>query len=409
MKIVYFTDMFFPQINGVITSLATIASALAKNGHEIYIFIPRPGRHQKVNWSAPGVKIETLPSLPGLFYPDLRAASPISFNLLTKLRKIDPDILHFQTQFLVGGGSIFLGKLLRKPILGSFHGYIMEPEYLKLAKVDHIKGLPTILWTYSKWFYDQCDGVLTFAESVKRDLVAHKIKRPIQVIPNTISESCTQKLPDKKVAELKQTLNLKKNVILYVGRVSPEKSLDVLVDSFSKVIQKQPDTSLLIIGDGPCRKSLEEQVLKLGLTNNVVFTGILSTEKLLTGGYYQLADLFATASTSEVQPVSIIEAMYFELPIVGVNKRGVGDMIRDCGLLAKPGNTNQLAQHMLDVINKPSLKTTLSNKSQKKYEAVYSLDKVVKAYEEYYKTFIPENEPRRGSLSARIFRKLTFR
>src|SRR3954467_3544199 len=100
MKIAYFTDMFFPQLNGVVTSLTTITSALAQSGHEIIIFAPRPKGQNNIEWKAKGVSVKLLNSMPSFLYPDLRAASPISPELLSEIRKFNPDVIHFQTTFL---------------------------------------------------------------------------------------------------------------------------------------------------------------------------------------------------------------------------------------------------------------------------------------------------------------------
>lgn len=389
MKVAYFTDTFLPQINGVVTSLVTIASAMMSNGHQITVFAPKPKRVEKTSFSAKGISLELLSSMPSFFYPDWRAAVPISPKLLLKVKRLDPDIIHFQTTFLVGGGGIILGKILKKPVIGSFHGYFMEPEYLKILNINRgVKVLSTILWKYAAFFFNQCDVVLTYSEGAKKDLKQHEVKKPIFVIPNAINEKTMKKASEKEVSRLRQRYGLNKKVVLYVGRVSAEKSLDNLVKSFSYVLKNAPDTTLLIVGDGPIRKNIMHLCSDLKIEKNVVFAGNIPQEILLTKGYYQLADVFATASTSELQPISIIEAMYFGLPLVGVAKRGTREMINGVGLLSNPSNSLELANNIIKVLTNSTSRKTLSDDSLREFDRKYALPKVVGTYENFYKTVI---------------------
>lgn len=389
MKIAYFTDTFLPQINGAVSSIVTITSALAAKGDEIVIFAPRPARGKIVNWSPSGIKLELLKSMPALFYPDLRAAMPFSPKILRSLRRINPDIIHFQTTFFLGGGGIILGKILKKPIIGSFHGYFMEPEYLKIVNLNaYTKIVSKLLWKYAVFFFSQCDAVLTYSEGGKQDLSQHKVKKPIFVIPNSIDGGKIKKVSEKKISKLRERYNLNKKVVLYVGRVSPEKSLDTLVKSLPYVLKKAPDTTLLLIGDGPIRKDIMRLCSSLKIGKRVVFAGQIPQEKLLQEGYYQLADVFATASTSELQPISIIEAMYFGLPLLGVAKRGTLEMIQGVGLLSQPEDPKSLAQNILKVISDKRVHDQLSKNSRQEYERKYKLKKVVSAYESFYEEIL---------------------
>ena len=386
MKIAYFTDTFLPQINGVVTSLTTIASALGSSNHKIAIFAPKPKGGRKINWNPKGTSLELLPSMPAFFYPDWRAAAPVSPSLLLRIRKLNPDIIHFQTTFLLGVGGIIFGKVLKRPVVGSFHGYFMEPEYLKIVKLpSQTRMVSKILWKYASFFLNQCDVVLTYSEGAKKDLERHGVKKPIFVIQNAINEKMIKKVDGGKVSEVKKLYKLKKKVVLYVGRISAEKSLDVLIKSFSYAVKEFPDTSLFIIGDGPIRNSIMKLCADLGIEDNVILTGNIPQEQLLTKGYFQTADVFATASTSEVQPVSIIEAMYFGLPLVGVAKRGSLEMIGGIGLISQPDDVKSLAKNIAKVISDKKLHDELSEKSLREYKRKYLLEKVVKSYDLFYK------------------------
>jgi len=391
MKIAFFTDTFLPQINGVVSSLTTIAGALGRKGYKIVIFAPKPARGKEVNWKSENVEIHFLSSVKTFIYHDFRAAVPISPKLLQSIRQTNPDIIHFQTTFFLGGGGILLGKLLKKPVIGSFHGYFMEPEYLKIVKLDYqVSIISNILWKYVALFYNQCDAVLTYSKGGREDLEKHGVKKPIFVIPNTINEKKMKKVSKEKISQLRELYNLNKKVVLYIGRISAEKSLDTLVESFSYVLKRERDTSLLIIGDGPTRNSIMNLCGDLRIKKNVVLTGNIPQEELLTRGYFQVADVFATASKSELQPVSIIEAMYFGLPIVGVGKRGVLEMVQRVGLISTPDKSQELAENILKILQDERLRKRLSKNSQLEFTERYMLSKVTKSYESFYRQVVKD-------------------
>ncbi len=384
MKITYFTDTFLPWINGVSTSLVTITSMLAEEGHEIQIFAPRPKFMKELKWKANRISLVMLRSVPTFLYPEFRAATPISPRLIMYLRRFNPDIIHFQTTFLVGAGGVLLGKTIRKPIIGTFHTNFMSEEFLKNKFSSPPEILSTILWKYAILFFNQCDAIVAPSSDSSKDLKRYGVKRPVYVIPNTIDESKMKKATENDVNNLKERLHLKKNVLLYVGRVSAEKSLDKLILSFSELIKRRSDVSLVIIGRGPQLDNLQSLVKDLNLAENVVFIGEISPDDLLSKGYFQIADAFVTASTSEVQPVSLIEAMFFGLPIIGVSKRGVGEMVKGIGLISPPDNVMKFAANMERVMRNDTLRKKLSRNSYAAYEKKYSVKKVVKQYEKLY-------------------------
>jgi len=259
----------------------------------------------------------------------------------------------------------------------------MEPEYLQVVGFlnSFQKITSSVLWKYTSAYFNQCDGVVSPSEISKQDLINHGITRGIHIIHNSINPEQIRLVADKKVQEIKLKLGLKKNVILYVGRISIEKNLDQLIKSFRLVLKQQPECSLCIVGKGPATKSLKELVGRLRLTKNVIFLGEIQQDPLLSEGYYQMADMFATASISELQPVSIIEAFAFGLPLVGSAKRGTEEMIKNVGLLARPNDIKGFAENMLKILTDSKMKTILQKKSMEAYKTQYYLETTTKEYE----------------------------
>jgi 1,2-diacylglycerol 3-alpha-glucosyltransferase len=173
-----------------------------------------------------------------------------------------------------------------------------------------------------------------------------------------------------------------------VGRLVIEKSIHVLIKSFARILKEAPDTSLFIIGDGVYRDELIALCNKLGISDNVVFAGEIKQAQLLTRGYFQVGDVFATASVTEVQPITLLEAMYFGLPLVGVDKRGVGEMVDKAGLLCAADDEESLGKNMLKVLIDPVLKKKLHENSLYYYKKRYAWYTVVEQYETVYKKLI---------------------
>lgn len=389
MKIAYFTDLFLPSVNGVVTSSITISDALVSSGHKVLICAPQPSSDKKISWGKNRAELFLLPSIPSFVYENFRVSLPITPGLINKVRAFNPDVIHFQTSFVIGGAGIVIGKMLHKPIVGTFHGYFMEPEYLKVVKLQKAERfLSNIGWKYTSCFFNRADAVVSPAKFSKDDLTKHGVDKPIKVISNTIDTRLTRKASKSTVSQLKRKHKLAEKVVLYVGRVSYEKCLDVLIRGFALAVRKEPDASLFIIGDGPARKSLVELSNKLGIGKHVVFAGEVRQEKLLKAGYYQVANLFATASTSECQPVSLMEAMYFGLPLVGVAKRGTGEMIKNVGLLSQPKDIHGLSKNILKVLQNRRLKVKLGSTARDAFGQKYSLAKVKLAYEKLYQSLV---------------------
>lgn len=387
MRIAYFTDTFWPVVNGVVIFLANITAGLVDKNHKILICAPRPGNGKKINWRQQKVQIEYLPSLPALVYPGARIASPLTFNLIEKVKNFNPEIIHLQTSFLVGSGALILGRVFKKPVVGTFHGYFMEPEYLKIIGIKReVKSLTRFLWRFAAVFYNQCDLVTTPSKISIDELKSSGVKKPIVQIPNTIFEKKIRKANKDDI--LKKKYKLKKNILLYVGRFSHEKCLENLIRSFAKVYKKNVETSLLLIGDGPIKNDLKTLSRELNLEDSIVFTDEVAQQDLLTKGYYEIADIFVTMSTSELQPISIIEAMYFGTPLAGVNRRGVGEMIKGVGLLSEPGDIDKFADNINKVLEDADFKEKLGKNSRNEFKTKYSSKKVVQLYEKMYKSII---------------------
>ncbi len=393
MKIAYFTDTYLPSISGVVTSLVNIVTILAEKKYEIIVYAPKPKLVLKIAGHNKNPRVHFLSSMPGFVYPGARISFPFPIAFLRKVKKFDPDIIHVQTPFFMAIGALIIARMLKKPLVGSFHGYFMEPEYIQVLGINKFaKTLSKILWRYTVLFYNQCDIVVVPAANTKEELIKHKIIKPIVVIANTVQEKKIKRVTENEIQKLKTRYNLKEQTILYTGRLSKEKSLDILIKSFVNVLKKHDSVSLLIVGDGPIKKDLVKLVKNFGVEDSVIFTGNIHQDKLLTEGYYQVGDIFATASTTEVLPVSIIEAMYFGLPIIGVAKKGMTEMISGIGLLSTDQAAADFTKNLMAAIEDKTLRKKLSERSKDAFNKKYSVKQVASKYESLYSKLISQRK-----------------
>ncbi len=343
MKIAVFTDAFPPQINGVVTHILDANRLLSLKGYEIIIFAPKPEKDIDNLPLPANVKVHYLSSIPLFFYEDFYLTPPFSPYAFKIVQQFAPEIIHFHSPITVGANGIAIAKLLKIPLIGSFHAYFMEPEYLRIVKLDKIKldkskVVNKLLWYYANLFYNQADVVISPSFKTKDDLINHGVNRPIKVISNGVDCSFNKK------GSSKMNFNLPKKYILYVGRVSREKSIDVLINAFSEFAKNEKETHLVIIGDGPAKKELEKLSFSLNLSNRIHFIGLLHHDDLINSPIYKNALVFATASKSETQCISVLEAINFGLPIIGVKSRAIPELIKGNGILCEADNIKNLSE-----------------------------------------------------------------
>lgn len=384
MRIAMFTDVFPPSVNGVASSILLLSKELVKRGHYVKIFTPSIKKGRLTKKKLDGIEVSYCTSLPSLIYPDIKLGFPFYPNTIYRLMKDDIDVVHFHTPLMMGADGILAAKILGKPIVGTFHTYFMEPEYLKVIGLDIMgeavgKVLVKLGWRYANLYYNSADIVTTPTESTRKALKRYKIKRPTKTISNGI------RLPS--LSKLTLTQHSKSHNLLYVGRLSKEKNLDVLIKSFKLVREVKPNYKLIIVGDGPEEQDLKKLAINEGLEKDVIFKGKIPYEKLLSSTIYTDAAMFVSASTSETQGLSIIEGMSYGLPVVGVAKRGVPELIKDNGLLCKTANAKDLASNILKIIENPSLAQKMSLSSRKRAQK-YSIETITTQFEQVYTRLI---------------------
>jgi len=380
MNIAIFTDSFVPLINGITTSTISLAKGLADKNHHVYIIAPSYKSFKE--FSYPGVTVKRLSSIPAFFYPGFRFTAPINLSLLNYLKKEKIDIIHFQTPSTLGMQAILISKLLKKPLVGEFHTFITDEQYLKHSGIN-LKPLQPVLWGFVRKYYDKCDLVICPSESTKKELIKHKFSKNIKVISNGID---LDSFDNSKYRKFSKKYKLNNKTILFIGRIAYEKNIDYLLECFKLVVKKIIDTKLLIVGNGPQMNELKKFSKHLGISKNVIFAGKIEHDKLLKSGIFKACKIFVTASTTETQGITILEAQANGIVCVGVNARGTKDLIKNNynGYLVKEGNKKEFANRIVELFNNKELYNKMSKNVLKEVKK-HDVENVIEEWERTYR------------------------
>jgi len=351
MQICIFSDSFYPYISGVSIAILQQANALAERGHEVIVVRPRPAKGERaepVPDLNPAIRVLDTPlTIPHRAFARLRLVCPTFFSTWRKLRQTNPDIIHVHTEFGTGWEGLAMARLHRVPLMGTFHTFFAEPEYLKHFPVPNTALTRRMLWRYSVGFFNRCQTVITPSHAVYESLESRGAKCRLEKVSNGIRPP--QFRPTEQILAERSRRNLAGMTFLYVGRVSPEKSIHLVIEAFQRVWRGNQEVRLLIVGGGPSEAELREMAAGMDCAGAIHFTGAIPNHQLLGENIYRLGDVFVTASTTENQPVSILEAISFGLPLIGPRAKGLPEMIIDDrnGCLVEPKDVGSLSRAML--------------------------------------------------------------
>ncbi|OUW19766.1 MAG: hypothetical protein CBD18_00330 [Opitutales bacterium TMED158] len=364
MRICVFTDSFLPYISGVSSAALNQANEMAARGHDVSIFHPRAKKEDRLDSVPglhPGIRAYGLPlSLPVAGVPKLRFAVPLFLFTYGRLKQADPDIIHVHSEFGCGLEGMFLGHWKDVPVVGTFHTFFAEPEYLKQFHIPNFSFTRKAMWQYSVSFFNRCVRVVSPSRSVRDNLRQRGLKRPAVLMSNGI-DRIEMRSPEA-IRDFRHSMGIDGFAFIYIGRVSPEKSLEIVLRSFGRVVRRHPKVKFVLVGNGPADEAVDRQIEELGLTGSVIRTGRIERDTLMRENYPLLGDAFVTASKTENQPVSLLEAMAFGLPMIGPRAKGIPELVRDGedGIIFEPDDVDALARSMERLIDEPELRESMS-------------------------------------------------
>ena len=384
-------DTYKPYVSGITTYIDLNKRALESAGHEVYVFTFGDLDYRDDE--------DHVIRNPGLSLAD--TGFYLSLRYKTAARKLlqTMDVVHVHHPFLSGRLALHYCRTKQIPVVFTNH-----TRYDLYAQA-RLPNLPEevshgLLQAYMPDFCEAVNLVISPSEGMKRILHQFKVESHIEVVPNGTDLRPFQQAKPLSRAEFGYS---KDDVLLiYAGRIAPEKNLSFLLQAFAGIVQTIPNVYLLIVGGG--QKEHEDEVKplvgELHIENRVKFTGMVSKDKL--PGYLAMCDVFVTASVTEVHPFSVIEAMATGLPIVGVHSPGVSDSVTDgvTGLLSTEAIAAYTAKLTYLCLNK-NLQKEFGAQAQKDSEQ-YSIDRTTKIMLGHYNRLLQNTKPVKQKFDERL-------
>ncbi len=313
MRVALFTETFVPKIDGIVTTLCETIRQLRNLGHEVLVVAPDGGVRDFEQVPIAGMKGWSFP-----LYPELRLAPPRA-SLRATIREFQPDLLHVADPAFLGIAGLYYsggkeGGALRLPLVVSYHTDL--PAYLHYYKLGFLE--PHI-WRILRARHNRATVNLCTSHAMAEQLNAHGIER-VALWPGGVDT--TRFCPGRRSAAMRDRLSgghPESPLLLYVGRLSPEKDLERL----KPMLQAFPEARLALVGDGPHHKALQQHFAGMP----VVMPGFLRGDELAAA--FASADVFVMPSRSETLGLVVLEAMSSGLPVVAARAGGIPEMIED--------------------------------------------------------------------------------
>ena len=391
-------DLYKPHISGVTNVVALTKKHLESIGHEVYVFTF--GSLDYVDDEENIIRSPGLPLLDTGFHLNL-SYSRTARNILQTM-----DIVHIHHPFISGSLAMRFCRPRGIPIVFTNH---TRYDLYAQAYLPMLPGAvsETALDAYLSSFCRSCDLVIAPSKGIQHVLAGYGIVDRVVVLPNGVDiqpyMDCDQPMDRDNFGYDKHDI-----VLVYVGRIGPEKNLPFLLRAYAGVTQAVEQAKLLIVGEGPERENLEDRLNHMGLNKYVTFTGRIPYEQV--PAFLAMADIFVTASASEVHPLSVIEALATGLPVLGIDSPGVGDIIEDGinGQLVSQGDISAYTAKLTRLIVDRELRIHLGAQA-KLDSSSYAIDRTVGLLCDNYNEILGRDDKLKQPIHVRIARKFITR
>jgi len=383
MRIGLFTDTYPPYINGVSTSVLMLKKALEKKGHQVFVVtVNNEGMEYKFENDETIIRIPGIPI--GIY--DYRLTSIYPIKAVNTIRKWNLDVIHSHTEFGIGTFARFMSKQFNIPLVHTYH--TMYEDYIHYITKGYFDSSSKKIVEYLTLFYcDKTANELIVPTKKTYDLFKEKyeVNKNIHIIPTgiEIDRFYIENVDKQKVKGLKQKYQILKNEfsIVFVGRLAKEKNIEFLIEKHKELVKYNQDAKLLIIGDGPDMEEYRKLVHKLKLEENIILVGRVPYDEM--PNYYHLADVFVTASQTETQGLTVIEAMAAGITPVCIKDESFENVVIDGlnGRLFK--NKNEYIKIMKELMEHPDVLSTLANQARvnaEAYSSKYYAERVLDVY-----------------------------
>lgn len=359
MNIGLFTDSYFPQVSGVATSIKTLATNLEKRGNSVYIFTTTDP-HVAKDGVEPNVF--RFSSIPFVSFTDRRIAVGGFIRGVEVAKDLKLDIVHTQTEFSLGLLGKYVAKQLEIPAVHTYH--TMYENYLHYVLNGHLLR-PYHVKQYMRAYLANMNGVICPSEKTRESLIGYGIKIPMRVIPTGVDLSQYDQ-------QLQQDLRAKWHlapdtpVLLSLSRVAYEKKIDIVLGAFPQILDQVPQAVLMIVGDGPALDDLKQQAEDLGVADHVLFTGEVPHTHV--NDYYHMANVLVSASDTESQGLTYIEALAANLKVVTRAGEYTNSLFDDPSLGITFSDTPEMVRATVEYLRHPHAFDDETTRQRKLYD-----------------------------------------
>ena len=319
MKILITTDWYRPAINGVVTSVENLRTGLLNAGHEVRVVTLSQNLH---SWSEEGVYYLASLNM-GMVYEKARVKLHVPKDMIRDILAWGPDVIHSQCEFSTFRVAKEVASLCNIPIAHTYH--TVYENYMHYIKLNHKMGVK-LAEVLSRKLLSSTDAVIAPSEKIESMLLRYRVKEPICVIPSGIDveQFASDKSSIRERIRNEWDIRPDETLLISIGRLAKEKNLDEIIDYLQ---DEHQGLKLMIVGDGPYREELEKLASELGVQEKVIFTGMVSPDEV--ADYYPVGDIFVSASRSETQGLTYMEAMSSGLPLLCHDDECLDDVIQD--------------------------------------------------------------------------------
>ncbi|HEY6452475.1 MAG TPA: glycosyltransferase [Steroidobacteraceae bacterium] len=347
MRVLFLSDVYFPRVNGVSTSICTFRADLAAAGVETVLVAPAYGAHEAAEAATIRVRAGHVPRDP----EDRRMHWGALRRALAPLAAQHFDLVHIHTPFVAHYAGVRFARRARIPVIATYHTFFEEYLHHYVPMLPRALGRP-LARRFTRAQCAQLDAIVVPSEPMRALLLDYAIETRTQVIPTGLPAE--RYLPgDGARFRAHFGIPAGRALLLYVGRVAHEKNIEFLLHSFVVLRRARPDAVLAIAGEGPARAHLQQLAVELGIAPQMHFIGYLDREHGLAD-CYAAADVFVFASRTETQGLVLLEALAQGIPVVSTAILGTASILQPgCGARVAPEKADVFAQTVLDILDDP--------------------------------------------------------
>lgn len=380
MKILQVCPYFYPFLAGQEQYVLQLSKKLKESGKNVDVYTMNHSnlpKYEMIN----GIDVHRF----NIIAAPLN--NPLSIEFLSISHRLKSfDVIHIHNEHSFSSFIIYLYNIYyKKPIVLTCHGQLIFGSPLK----DWFEKVYSR--TIGKLIFNSATKIIALSNEDKEYISSLGVeKNKISVLPNAIEIDYLDKNGSNKESNIKVIEKfVNRRLILFVGRIIPRKGIEYIIKCIPKVIERFSNIVFVLIGNGEYKPDAEKLCKYLGVTNHVVFLNNVSDEMLYN--YYKSSEIFILPSLSEGLPTTILEAMYFDIPVISTDIPGIRSHFKDVALLVPPKNEHELSEAIIRLLSDKELAKSLHTKAKNLVVSSYTWDKVSKSYLNIYYDILGKN------------------